>query len=618
MAYKSLQDFVDSLIDKGELIQINAFVDPNLEVTEIADRMAKSLHGGKALLFSNNGTAFPLLINAMGSEKRMALALGLDSLNDIEVRMNLFFDIASFLTSSGFQKLRLLLKVKDLSVVFPAHKSGRGVCQDVIHHQPDLGIFPILKCWPHDGGRFITLPLVITRDPHSKIRNLGMYRMQVFDKNTTGMHWHLHKTGARHYREYKRLGLKMPVTVFLGGDPAYTYSATAPLPENIDELMLAGFLRRKKVKLVRCLTNDLEVPEDADVVIEGYVDTSEELAWEGPFGDHTGFYSLPDWYPKFHVTCITHRKDAVFPATIVGIPPQEDAYIAKVTERLFLKPIQLTIAPEVIDIDLPVAGVAHNLVLIKLKSEYKGEELKVMNAFFGAGQMMFAKMLILLPEQIDIHNYSEVARHLSQTVEPKKDIFFTQGPSDVLDHSSLEPAYGGKMALISHPLAESESIISPDIDSILVNIPGSSVDCSLLAENISVVFIYVDSDQILLVDSLEKLIIEEKFGSSKFIILIDSSLQKFDFFSKTWYCLANIDPIRDCKIIGSHLLVNATNKSALFKTAGRNWPNVLTSKAETIDHVDSILQKNLPGEIVDSPSKIYRKLLLPGTFKVFN
>ena len=318
---------------------------------------------------------------------------------------------------------------------------------------PDMSKLPVLTCWPADGGPFVTLPAVHTVDPETGAPNVGMYRMQVFEKNLTGMHWHRHKTGANHYEKYKKAGKKMPVAVALGGDPVYTYAATAPMPENVDEYLLAGFLRKKSVKLVKCLTNDLYVPEDADFIIEGFVDPAEDFIWEGPFGDHTGFYSLADWYPRFHVTCITHKKDAVYPATIVGVPPQEDAYIGLATERIFLSPIRMAMVPELKDMTLPVAGVAHNFTVVKIEKNYPGQAVKVMHSLWGAGQMMFNKVLVVVDEEVDIHNHESIFKVFAERFQPDHSLQFSKGPLDVLDHSSSKFAFGSKLGidLTAHP-----------------------------------------------------------------------------------------------------------------------------------------------------------------------
>jgi 4-hydroxy-3-polyprenylbenzoate decarboxylase len=371
MAFASLSHFIRLLEDKDELIIVEEFVDPVLEISEITDRFSKTDGGGKALLFMNNGTDFPVLTNSMGSLKRLALAHGVSSIADISNRLEDLFNDFREPRSNLFEKIALLPKLAAVSGFFPSLQKGRSPAQEEIILDPDLNILPVLKTWPHDGGRFFTLPMVITTDPETGERNVGMYRMQVFDRQTTGMHWHRHKTGADHYEKYKKAGRKMPVAVALGGDPVFTYSATAPLPPNVDEFLFAGLLREKKVSLTKAVTQDILVPAEADIILEGYVDPEEDKVLEGPFGDHTGFYSLEDYYPKFHITAITHRKNAIYPATLVGIPPQEDAWIAKATERIFMMPIRKAIAPELTDMNIPDFGVAHNLALVKIKKTYE-------------------------------------------------------------------------------------------------------------------------------------------------------------------------------------------------------------------------------------------------------
>src|SRR6185369_10061682 len=368
-------------------------------------------------------------------------------LDDVAKEIESLFKLLAAPKEGILDKLKLLPKLGQFASWMPKSKSGRGECQDVVMDKPDITKLPVMKCWPEDGGKFLTLPVINTKDPNTNIRNVGLYRMQVFAPDLTGMHWHKHKVSAKHFSEYKKLKKRMPVSVALGGDPVYTYAATAPLPENVDEYMLAGFLRKKKVELVKCLTNEMEVPSDADFIIEGYVDPGEEYLLEGPFGDHTGYYSLADFYPKFHITCITHKKNAIYPSTIVGIPPQEDAWLGKATERIFLAPIKMTLIPEIVDMELPIEGVFHNLTIVKIKKEYSGQAQKVTNAMWGAGQMMFNKMLIVVDESVDIHNYEEVAKVISENVDPQQDIFFSQGPMDVLDHSCSKFAFGGKMCV---------------------------------------------------------------------------------------------------------------------------------------------------------------------------
>ncbi|MCX6276190.1 MAG: menaquinone biosynthesis decarboxylase [Bacteroidetes bacterium] len=450
--YRNTKHWIKTLEDAGELVRIQEYVNPQLEISEITDRISK--HDGPALLFENTGTAFPLLINSMGSEKRMAMALGVDKLDDIGKQIEQLFHQLAGPKESVLDKLKMLPTLKSIGSWMPKIISGRGECQQVVMASPDITKFPVLKCWPEDGGPFLTLPIIHTKDPLTGIRNVGLYRMQVFSPDMTAMHWHRHKVSARHFNEFKKMGKRMPVAVALGGDPAYTYCATAPLPDGVDEYMLAGFIRKKRVEMVQCLTltkevygQDVQVPADADIIIEGYIDPAEDFILEGPFGDHTGYYSLADFYPRFHITCITHRKDAVYPATIVGIPPQEDAWLGKATERIFLMPIKMTTVPEIIDMNLPVEGVFHNLVIVKIKKDYPGQAIKVMHSLWGAGQMMFTKMMVVVDGDVNIHNPMEVAEYVSRNFNATTDIIFTQGPVDVLDHSCSVMAFGGKIGI---------------------------------------------------------------------------------------------------------------------------------------------------------------------------
>ena len=496
--FTSTQQWIELLEKRNQLVRIKEYINPELEITEITDRISKVY--GPALLFENNGTDFPLLINSMGTEQRMAWALGKENLDDIAA------DIASLikdLTSPKeniLDKLKMLPKLGSIASWMPKTIKGRGVCQEVIMDNPDLSKLPILKCWPEDGGRFLTLPIIHTKDPLTGMRNVGLYRMQVFENDMTAMHWHRHKVSAKHFNEYKKLGKLMPVAVALGGDPVYTYSATAPLPENVDEYMLAGFIRKKKVELVQCLTQDIQVPADADIIIEGYIDPNEEYILEGPFGDHTGYYSLADFYPKFHVTCITHKKNAVYPATIVGIPPQEDAWIGKATERIFLVPIKMTMVPEIVDMVLPVEGVFHNLVIVKINKEYPGQASKVMHSLWGAGQMMFTKIMIVVDGNVNIHESEEVAKYVSENTNPGSDIYFTQGPVDVLDHSCSVMAFGGKMGIdatkkLPEELINTNStkpIIGFDSKNIIAEFPEiNGINSSLLTKSVSLLIISV-------------------------------------------------------------------------------------------------------------------------------
>ncbi|OGQ77583.1 MAG: menaquinone biosynthesis decarboxylase [Deltaproteobacteria bacterium RIFCSPLOWO2_12_FULL_60_19] len=443
MAYNSLQEFVQVLEREGELKRIRYPVKPELEVTEIADRVMKS--GGPALLFENVvGKNIPVLINAFGSAKRMALALGVKDIEEIARDIEHLTRLKP--PASLRDKLRMLPELLRLAGAAPKVISGEGACQEVIERDPDLNMLPVLTCWPGDAGPFITLPAVFSRDPRDGRRNVGLYRMQVFDARTTGMHWHPHKVGARHFQRQKEATGRMELAACLGGDPALIYAATAPLPDQIDELLFTGFLRKKAVKLVKAVTVDVEVPADADIVIEGYIDPSEPLSVEGPFGDHTGFYSLADRYPAFHVTCITHRKNPIYLTTIVGRPPMEDAFLGKATERIFLPLMRLTF-PEIVDIDLPVHGVFHNLAIVSIKKEYPAHARKIMHGLWGLGQMMFTKIIVVVDHDVDVHDPAEVAWIAGNHIDPKRDVVFVEGPVDVLDHAAPLMGYGSKMGI---------------------------------------------------------------------------------------------------------------------------------------------------------------------------
>lgn len=442
MAYSNLAEFVQVLERAGELKRIAHPVKAELEIAEIADRVMKT--GGPALLFENVvGKQVPLLINAFGSTKRMALALGVDDIETIAAEITKLIQTKP--PKSFKDKIGLLGELVKLAGI-PPKMVKEAACQEVINRNPDLSILPVLTCWPGDAGPFITLPMVFTKDPVRGTRNVGLYRMQVFDQRTTGMHWHLHKVGARHFQTQKEKSGKLELAVCLGGDPAMIYAATAPLPPQIDEILFTGFLRKKGVELVKAITVDIEVPANSDFVIEGYVDPSEPLRREGPFGDHTGFYTLADDYPVFHVTCITQRKNPIYPTTIVGRPPMEDAYLGKATERLFLPLLRVTL-PEIVDMNLPVHGVFHNLALISIKKEYPGHARKVMHALWGLGQMMFTKSLVIVDHDVNVHDLSEITWIVGNHMEPKSDVIFSDGPVDVLDHAAPRLGYGSKIGI---------------------------------------------------------------------------------------------------------------------------------------------------------------------------
>lgn len=449
MAYKDLKDFVNTLEKKGLIKRISVEVDPILEITEITDRMCKSPDGGMALFFENvKGSQYPVVTNLFGSFERMSLALEVERPDDVAKRIEDLLNQAP--PKTLMEKLSMLPKLLELSRCFPKRVKN-APCHEVIERDdPDLSKFPIIKCWPGDGqptdeGRFITLPMVFTKDPDTSRQNCGMYRIHIYDKKTTGMHWHIHKGGARHYDKYKAMNKRMPAAIAVGSDPAVIYSATAPLPESIDEMLFAGFLRKEPVEMVKCITSDIEVPANSELVIEGYLEPGE-MRIEGPFGDHTGFYSAADHYPVFHIVCITHRKDMIYPATIVGKPPMEDCHMGKATERIFLPLLRLDL-PEIKDINLPMEGVFHNAALISIKKSYPGHAKKIIHGIWGKGQMMFSKLLIIVDDDVDVQNISYTAWRVLNNVDWKRDVVIAEGPLDDLDHAANWPRYGSKMGI---------------------------------------------------------------------------------------------------------------------------------------------------------------------------
>jgi 4-hydroxy-3-polyprenylbenzoate decarboxylase len=651
MAYKNLQQFIEVLEREGELVRIKEYVNPKLEISEITDRISKTAGGGKALLFENTGYNFPVLMNAYGSDRRMCLALGVNHLDNVTKEIESLFHLLSSPKESIVDKLKMLPKLSQFASWMPKVKTGKGECQQVIMKEPDITKLPVITCWPKDGGPFVTLPIIHTKDPNTNTRNVGMYRMQVFGPTLTGMHWHKHKVSAKHFNEYKKLGKKMPVAVALGGDPVYAYSATAPLPENVDEYMLAGFLRKKKVELVKCITQpEVEVPGNAEFVIEGYVDPNEEMIWEGPFGDHTGYYSLPDWYPRFHITCITHKLNAVYPATIVGIPPQEDAWLIKASERIFLAPMKMTMVPEIIDMDMPVEGVAHNLVIAQIKKDYAGQGQKVMNAMWGAGQMMFNKILVLTSSpaplgqshrgeesasDFKITEYEKLARDVFKNLNPATDIYFSQGPMDVLDHSCSKLGFGGKMCVDgTHkfieeidenflPIAIGTMLnVQFSIDGLKAKFPEiKEVNASLLKKEIPVFIISVEKNRKGHLRELHQQICELKeMEAVKMILYVEHTVDANDLPVALWRFCNNLDPKRDhifyqrpttnFKLQTTNyfacLGLDGTIKTKEFDNFQRDWPNIIVSNNETIKAVDEKWSKLGLGEFIPSPSLKYK------------
>ncbi|RYZ24655.1 MAG: menaquinone biosynthesis decarboxylase, partial [Chitinophagaceae bacterium] len=622
MAYKNQQQFIDLLEKEGELVRIKEYVDPHLEISEITDRISKTPGGGKALLFENTGYNCPVLMNAYGSERRICLALGVQHLDDVAKEIEGLFQMLASPKENIIDKLKLLPKLGQFASWMPKVKSGKGECQDVVYQGADADItkLPVITCWPKDGGPFVTLPVIHTKDPNTNSRNVGMYRMQIFGPQLTGMHWHKHKVSAKHFNEYKKLGKRMPVAVALGGDPAYAYSATAPLPENVDEYMLAGFLRKKKVELVKCITQpEIEVPTDADFVIEGYVDPADELIWEGPFGDHTGYYSLPDWYPRFHITCITHKKNPVYPATIVGIPPQEDAWLIKASERIFLAPMKMTMVPEIIDMDMPVEGVAHNLVIAQIKKDYAGQGQKVMNAMWGAGQMMFNKILVVADEKAKIQDYESLARYVFKNMNSASDIYFSQGPMDVLDHSCSKLGFGGKMCIDGTEKYEEETDensgwVVADVEqlqAVKTAFPDiHAINTNLLNKEIPVLIIAIEKNRRGHVKELHQQICERKeVEGVKMILYVEHTVDAADLPIALWRFCNNLDPKRDSLLVQrpSHVHPNktfacmgldGTIKTKELDNFQRDWPNIIVMDEKTIQSVDEKWSRLRLGEFI--------------------
>ena len=602
--YRNLQEFIAKLESAGELIRIGTPVSSIYEIAELTDRQAKSAGGGKALLFEHTDKPFPVLTNMMGSERRISMALGVEKPEDITTRIEALLKQVTTPKDSLSDQLKMLPLLSEVARWFPKKLKRRGECQQVVLTGDDasLDILPILKSWPCDGGRFVTLPMVNTLDPKTGIRNVGMYRMQIFDGKTTGMHWHRHKTGARHFDGYKAAGKRMPVSVAIGGDPAYTYAATAPMPDNMDEYLLAGFLRKKPVKLVKCITNDIYVPDDCDFVIEGYVDPTEPLVVEGDFGDHTGFYSLKDLYPRFHVTAITHRKDAVYPATIVGVPPQEDAYISIATERIFLAPIRLVMQPEIVDMTMPAAGTSHNIAIISMNSRYQGQATKVTQGMWSAGQMMFNKYLVLTPATTDVRNSEQLAA-LLRNCDVQSAVIRGEGIYDVLDHATATTGYGGKLALNLTEVTENsrKGAVSAHIA-----LPEGVTMRTEFVEKWSTLLLFADNR--LQVDLAA--IACQAGVDCNFIALFDSRAAEFDANDLLWIAAANTDPHRDIALAGNSLTIDARAKVPGDAGNPTRFPNVVTSAEEVIEAVDSRWAEYGIGEFIDSPSRKYRKLLL--------
>lgn len=558
MSFKDLHDFIHALEEKGELKYIDESVSSELEITEITDRVSKVY--GPALLFRNvEGSAYPVLMNAMGSYERMSLGLGADKLDDIGDQVAKYLDLGNYLSIKRL--IRSIPRLFRLLNVFPKKSRFRGECQQIIEREVDLDTLPVLKCWPEDAGRFMTLPLIFTKDLKSKQQNVGMYRLQVLDKKSTGMHWHKHKDGSEIYKAYRDNQKRMPVSVALGCDPAITYAATAPLPKMIDEMMLAGWLRKSRVKMVKSITNDIYVPSNAEIVLEGYVDPMEDLVLEGPFGDHTGYYSLADYYPRFHVTCITHKKNAIYPATVVGKPPMEDCYMAKATERIFLPVLKLQM-PELVDLNLPLEGVFHNCAIVSIRNRYPGCARKIMNSIWGMGQMMYTKLIVVVDEKVDVQDLSQVRDAVLKNVHGLESMILSEGPLDALDHSSNKAMFGSRLGVdateATATTATTDTTNTYKILPIHKEKPWQAKEA--------------------LKEAMEKC-------SDKFLVTVDAEVDPRDLSTVMWKVFNNIDAKRDLMIIEDRIGIDATKK---WKEEGltREWPNDIVMSEEIKQRVD--------------------------------
>ena len=598
MNYHSLREFVDRLENENELVRINDQVSPILEITEITDRVSKQPEGGKALLFENvEDSNIPVLINAFGSLKRINIALGVHDIEKIPRDIDKYLKIKP--PSSLLEKVKLLPMLLEAAAFPPKIVSAqKGSCQEVVltGNDVDLGIIPILQCWPNDAGRFITFPIVVNRTIDKKLRNVGLYRMQVYDKKTTGMHWHIHKDGAHFFHEFKKQGKVMECAVAIGADPAVCYSASAPLPYGIDEFLFAGFLRKSPVPLVKCKTVDLEIPASAEIVLEGFIDPSE-MRLEGPFGDHTGYYSQDGDYPVFNITAITHRKNPIYLTTIVGKPPQEDFYLGKATERIFL-PLMRTQLPEIIDMNMPAEGVFHNLVIISIEKRFPMQARRLMSALWGMGQMSFVKTIIVLDKNVDIQNTKKIIEILLNKVDFTSDLFFSEGILDVLNHASDKALYGSKLGidLTNKIQGEDESKIKPEIE---------HNKTLLLPENILEQFTELTSCKILEQKGLHQVVfttLDKKFpehgpkvikkfmnnmefSSITILVVLECHENINDASTVLWKILNNIDPKRDMHFFGGRVGIDVTCKTG-ENNYTQYWPDEIEMSEKVKENVD--------------------------------
>lgn len=594
MSFRNLHEFITRLESEGDLLMVRQPVSPVLEITEIADRMMKSPGGGKALLFENvEGSPFPVLVNAFGSFRRIALALDGDP-DALAERMRSILEQSP--PGTFLEKLAMIPRTISWSRFFPKTvRQDKAPCQEVVltGDEVDLTQLPVLHCWPKDGGRFVTLPVVFTKSLKDSRRNAGMYRLQIFDRSTTGMHWHIHKDGSHYYQEYRKDRRRMEVAVAIGTDPAVTYASTAPMPRGVDEMILAGFIRRKPVPMVRARTVDLMVPAEAEFILEGYVDP-EETRMEGPFGDHTGYYSLADEYPVFHVTAITHRKDPVYSATVVGRPPMEDCYLAYATERLFL-PIIRTILPEIRDYHLPWEGVFHNIVVAAIDKEFPGHAAKVMSGMWGSGQMSFAKAIVLVDDSSLLRNGSQLLRHILESIDFTNDITLATGILDVLDHSAPQGLYGSKIGIdatarmAGEPAREHSGKPRGEMKDLLSLLQGKDQGFTGLRTVFPGIrrplfLVRAVKDAARNSSHYLEILKQTCFGPGV-LVLYDSSIDLDDDSLVLWKAFNNVDPDRDLHILPESIIIDATRKGPADGHE-RPWPDDIEMSPDIVKLVD--------------------------------
>lgn len=599
-----LRSYLDALARDGLLTTVAYPCSPNLEIGEIAHRVLGAVGSPHALLFSNpRGYRFPVAINLYASSAQMLSVLRGSGYSELSRRVDGFIMSLLSMPHDKAGKLRQLRSLRGVASILPRVYRGHAPSQQESLGPELLDLLPALQCWPADGGRFLTLPMVITEDPETHVRNVGMYRAQLLSRDRLALHWHVHKTGARHFRAYAAQGKRMPVAIALGGDPLLAYCATAPLPEGIDEWLLAGFLRQAPVRLVRAKTVPLMVPAEADFVIEGYVDPKEPPVLEGPFGDHTGFYSLPDYYPSMRVTTITHRADAVYPATIVGVPPMEDAEIAEATASIFKVAIARTVAPELVDFALPSAGCSHNLAIVAVRTEYPGQAERLANLLWSFGQLMFTKFVVVVDADVDPHDAHAVLRAVASNVRNVAQFYFGQGPLDVLEHASLKACEGGKLMLDArrgaHQSVVEASVSLRPIDETEAHVAGLDV---WVGERLLARFARAQSG------GQSARAVYGLGGVQEhplLFVVVDQDISLDSPYLLLWYSLASVAPEVDCELLHEGeafcLLVDARMKAG--RLGRRPWPNVVASDRATVERVDDIFPQLNLGSFLDSPSR---------------